>query len=150
MDGTPRLRSAFPTTPRTNLKSTPSSSKTAAGGPGAAPTISLAAADPEGPVIPLNIIDGPRQRLYILAFYGALHAYRLWDYAKLLNDDADSLWLFLKWTVIDGIFIYGLPNLKVPWLEWSSTTTTVLFLLHALFDGFMMFKIPVGGLIFCL
>ena len=92
----------------------------------------------------MDVADGPHQRIYALACYGALTAWRLWDYAKLLNDDADSLWLFLKWTMIDGVFIYGLPSFRVPWLEWSSTTATVLFLFHAILDGFLMFRIPVG------
>ena len=148
MDGTPRLRSAFPSTPRTTSEST-SSSKSASKSENHAVfpqqfTSSTAKASRNGPVIPLDIVDAPQQRLYVVACYLAIHAWRFWDYARLLNDDADSLWLFLKWTFIDGFAIYGLPSLRVPWLEWSTPTMTILFLAHALLDGFLMFRIPVS------
>ena len=149
MDGTPRLRSAFPSTPRSDRK-TPNGFASPAKANGSATgsaTGSVATAEPppeaSSPLVPFHIIDAPTQRFYVLAFYMALNAWRLWDYSKLLRDDAESLWLFLKWTSIDAVFIYGLPGLRVPWLEWSNATTTVLFLAHALLDGFLMFRIPI-------
>ncbi|KAI9680778.1 MAG: hypothetical protein M1817_004218 [Caeruleum heppii] len=99
--------------------------------------------DKDLPLIPFQIVDGPSQRLYVLAFYIALNAWRLYDYFTLVHDDIESLWLFLKWAAIDGVFIYGLPGLRIPWLEWSPTTVTVLFLFHALIDGLLMFRIPI-------
>lgn len=91
------------------------------------------------------MIDGPSQRLYVTAVYLALFAYRLYDWSKLIEDEADSFWLFMKWVAFDGVFFYGLPELHVPWLEWSSTTTTILFLVHAALNGMLMFRIPVRG-----
>lgn len=58
-------------------------------------------------------------------------------------DDTESFWLFMKWIAIDGIFLFGLPALRIPWLEWSSAAMTILFLAHALVDGMLMFKIGV-------
>ena len=47
----------------------------------------------------------------------------------------------MKWVLIDGIFLFGLPAMRIPWLEWSSTFMTVLFLLHAAFDAVLMFQV---------
>ncbi|KAI9844486.1 MAG: hypothetical protein M1837_005569 [Sclerophora amabilis] len=99
--------------------------------------------DPNAPVIPFDLVDAPTQRLYAVAIYIGLNAWRFYDYFKLIQDDADSLWLFLKWAAIDGVFIYGLPGMKIPWMEWSNVTITVLFLLHAFVDGILMFRIPI-------
>lgn len=61
-----------------------------------------------------------------------------------LNDlDEQSLWLFMKWVAIDGVFLFGLPGLRIPWLEWSPSTMTLLFCLHAFLDGMLMFRIPI-------
>ena len=77
------------------------------------------------------------------AFYVALTAWRFYDYSGLVSDQTDSLWLFMKWVALDGVFLYGLPGLRIPWLEWSSTSMTVIFLLHAVLNGVLMFRIPV-------
>ncbi|KAI9807772.1 MAG: hypothetical protein M1825_005077 [Sarcosagium campestre] len=98
-------------------------------------------ADP--PFISFDIIDAPSQRLYLLSIYFAITAWRFYDLYQLWYDDADSLWLFSKWTAIDGIFIYTIPGLGIPWLEWSTTLTTILFLLHAVADAVLMFRIPI-------
>ena len=63
----------------------------------------------------------------------------------LVQDDTESLWQFLKWVFIDAAFIYGVPALRIPWLEWSSTMTTILFSVHALLNGMLMFKILVSN-----
>ena len=104
---------------------------------------SASATSTEQPVVPLNVLDAPSQRFYVAAVYIALTAWRLYDYYRLVSDQTDSLWLFMKWASIDGVFLYGLPTLKVPWLEWSSITMTVLFLLHASLNAVLMFRIPV-------
>jgi nucleoporin POM152 len=150
MNGTPRLRSAYPTTPPTKNKRSPRQQdvdvKPNVSKLGSSlPDISPSATSPDGlgPVIPFEVIDGPTQRLYIAGFYVALIAWRLYDFYLLESDEAQSLWLFMKWVAIDGVFLFGLPGLRIPWLEWSSTTMTVLFILHALLDGVLMFRINV-------
>ena len=148
MNGTPRLRSAFPTTPQSNRKYTGGINGAATGNPGGAsspsamPTISTQNSS-DDPLIPLSVLDAPTQRLYISAFYLGLTAWRLYDYSRLVSDQTDSLWLFMKWVAIDGVFLYGLPGLRIPWLQWSSFTMTVLFLLHAILNGLLMFRISV-------
>lgn len=62
-----------------------------------------------------------------------------------MEDEADSLWLFIKWVGMDAaVFLYGLPALRIPWLEWSNPATMAIFLLHAVFNGMLMFRIPVS------
>ncbi|KAI9752796.1 MAG: hypothetical protein M4579_005471 [Chaenotheca gracillima] len=146
MNGTPRLRSAFPSTPQKKVPNNSASDGRSPNGPGVSSPWTRTVAEPEdpnAPVIPFTLIDAPTQRLYAFAIYVALHAWRFYDYFSLLQDDVDSLWLFLKWAAIDGVFIYGLPGMKVPWLEWSNVTTTVLFLIHAVLDGILMFRVPI-------
>ncbi|MCJ1338508.1 hypothetical protein MMC09_003796 [Bachmanniomyces sp. S44760] len=140
MNGTPRLRSAFPATPDG------SASKPRAGGiplPELPSVTAGTGSDPNAPLIPFNVLDAPSQRLYVSAFYVALMTWRTYDYLRIVSDQTDSLWLFMKWVAIDGVFLYGLPGLKIPWLEWSSSSMTVLFLLHSFLNGVLMFRIPI-------
>ena len=147
MNGTPRLRSAFPSTPssasgygrfnRDSWTEPRSTSRKGLTGPACNDGLN-------SPLIPFNILDAPTQRLYVSAFYLGLTAWRLYDYFELISDDSDSLWLFMKWVALDGVFLYGLPSLNIPWLQWSSFTMTMVFLLHAITNGVLMFRIPVG------
>lgn len=149
MNGTPRLRSSFPSTPDSQRRTAPMTG--AASGVGGSrktlpnlsqsPTASRTAAQP---LIPLSVIDAPSQRFYAVAFYIVLFAYRIWDWTNLVQDEADSFWLFIKWVAIDGVFLYGLPELHIPWLEWSSTVTTGIFLAHAMINGMLMFRVAVS------
>lgn len=149
MNETPRLRSAYPSTP----DKLPASRQAALGGGGSriplqASPISDTATSPTTtagqPLIPLSVLDAPSQRLYVCALYIALLAWRLYDWSNLVEDEVDSFWLFIKWVALDGIFLYGLPELRIPWLEWTNTVTTVIFLLHAIMNGMMMFRVPVS------
>lgn len=53
----------------------------------------------------------------------------------------------MKWVAIDGVFLFGLPSLRIPWLEWSTATMTMIFLAHAITDWMLMFRIgiPIGA-----
>jgi nucleoporin POM152 len=92
----------------------------------------------------VSILDAPSQRRWALAVYVALLAWRLYDYSTLVKDDADSLFYFMKWTMIDGLFMYGLPALRIPWLEWSGPTSLALFVTHAFIDWILMFRVAVS------
>ena len=147
MNGTPRLRSAYPSSPNSTLQDGRfSRASETAMQPGLQNEITNHAPDiaSNSPMIPLNILDAPTQRLYISAFYLALTAWRFYDYFELVSDESDSLWLFMKWVAMDGVFLYGLPALRIPWLQWSSFTMTMVFLVHAVANGVLMFRIPVG------
>ena len=146
MNGTPRLRSAFPATPAR----TPGQRTNGAAGvdrlaeriptiPTIQPTLPTS---PNEPLIPEHIIDAPSQRLYAFTIWVALWAWKVYDFSTLNEVEEQSLWLFMRWIAIDGVWLFGLPSMRIPWLEWSSTTMTLLFMAHALVDGMMMFRIP--------
>lgn len=152
MNGTPRLRSAYPSTPQTGPASLSRNAASSGGRGPAAPLRGAPVASTDqhaisdGPLIPFHLVDAPSQRFYALAVYVGLFGWRLYDWYRLVEEDGDSIaefWHFLKWGAIDGVFLYGLPGLRIPWLEWSWTTTTALFLLHAIMDGCLMFRFSV-------
>lgn len=160
MNGTPLLPSAFPETPknipgRKRLFETPSRSQPRENRPLRSSTRSpvksaskvsrLPPPNPNNnaPLISTDVIDAPSQRLYVVAVYIALNAWRFYE-SLTASDDLDSTWLLLKWATIDGIFLVGLQALRIPWLEWAFPTTLTLFLLHAVGNIFLMFRIPVS------
>ncbi|KAJ5766447.1 uncharacterized protein N7511_004063 [Penicillium nucicola] len=159
MNGTPLLASAFPQTPSTNPGDpavrrklfTPSRSqsrgtrtrsptksplKSATKAPRPAPIPSTNA-----PLIPESTVDAPTQRLYVVGFYFALHAWRL--YESWTESDNEPTGLLVKWMFIDLVFLFCLQSLRIPWLEWTFPTTLALFLLHVVGNGFLMFRIPI-------
>lgn len=143
---TPRLRSAFPSTTGSDTKGgSQNVTESGAQGPSSPlPKMAKPSTDANAPMIPSSVLDAPTQRLYILGFYVAFTSWRVYDYFKLVSDDTDSLWLFMKWVAMDSVFLYGLPGLRVPWLQWSSSTMTLLFVLHAVINALLMFRIPVS------
>jgi len=156
MNGTPRLRSAYPLTPQTGYdrrraNASPSTSSLPNGTNKLHSISSLQKGEPadtapDEPIISTELIAPATQRLCVVLVYIGLLIWRFRDFWILIQDDTESLWQFLKWLLIDTAFIYGVPALKIPWLEWSSTTTTLLFSLHAIFNGILMFKILVSQL----
>lgn len=149
MDQTPRLRSAFPATPSTNRRSVGNrldGSDSFARRSAPIPTLQTLkpslSSQPSDPLIPEHILDAPTQRLFTVSFFIILWAYRLYDFSTLVDLEEQSLWLFMKWVAIDGVFLFGLPGLRIPWLEWSPSTMTLLFCIHAVLDGMLMFRIP--------
>ncbi len=152
MNGTPRLGSSYPATPGSNKKSpTPNGTPTRDGASKKAlPNVpssqsSTPAGTTSSPLIPLTLLDAPSQRFYVFALYTALLGWRLYDWGKLVEDEADSLWLFVKWVGTDAVlFLYALPALRIPWLEWSNPAIMAVFLLHAVVNGMLMFRIPVS------
>lgn len=151
MNGTPRLGSSYPSTPD-SIKKNPTPAETPTSGTAASETVLSNTSEPamsrrgiNSPLIPLNLVDAPSQRLYVFAIYVALLGWRLYDWGKLVEDEADSLWLFIKWVATDAVvFLYGLPVLRIPWLEWSNPAITSVFLVHAVLNGVLMFRIPVS------
>ncbi|KAL2862913.1 putative nuclear envelope pore membrane protein [Aspergillus lucknowensis] len=148
MSDTPRLRSAFPQTPQTARKSGDYKTSPLRSRPrdvAASKTLSTPPStdqDAGSPLIPPRIVDPPTQRLYVAAIYVALNAWRGYE-SWTASDDLDSTWLFLKWASIDGVCLFGLQALRIPWLEWAFPTTLALFLVHVAFNIFLMFRIPI-------
>ncbi|KAK7428705.1 hypothetical protein QQZ08_004799 [Neonectria magnoliae] len=155
MSGTPRLRSGFPATPATAARrqqqtpsstgSTSSNKSFTARSPSLplAPENVLAQTPSNQPVIPLNILDAPQQRLYTFGFYVVLWGWKLYDWLQVIEDGETSWWLFLKWIFIDFSFLFGVPELRIPWLELSQPVVTTFFTIHLVINYMLMFNIPV-------
>lgn len=159
MSGTPRLRSAYtPTSDPTNLRpriiqdglrrsfgspdtqafansQRPSQPVKQPIGQGSTPAV-------DTPLIPLDVIDAPSQRAYVAGLYLVLLVWKLSNYGQI-SDELDSTWFFLKWNVIDMLFLFGLPALHVPWLELSFFSTLTIYLVHFVANAFLMFRIPI-------
>jgi nucleoporin POM152 len=156
MNGTPRLRAgAFPSTPQT----IPGQARfTSSNSTPQRPTNKLPSIQklrnfpppdpPHEPAISLDYIDAATQRIFVVSFYAILWAYRIYDFYTLLSGgNDDQLWLFLKWVAMDGLFLFAIPSLRIPWLEPSSPALVVMFLAHVVIDGVMMFRISVASTI---
>ncbi|KAI1105423.1 hypothetical protein F4804DRAFT_304347 [Jackrogersella minutella] len=95
------------------------------------------------PVIPLTLIDAPTQRFYACAVYVALLGWRFYDWVQMLEDNGGSFYFFCKWILFDFIFFFSLPSLRIPWLELSAPTVSMVFFAHLVFNWLLMFNIPV-------
>lgn len=95
------------------------------------------------PMIPTHILDPAQQRFYVVAFYIGLMSWRLYDWYNLNQEQEESVWQFLKWLFIDIVFLFMLPLLRIPWLEYSNLMAALFFLLHGVFDFMLMFRVGI-------
>jgi nucleoporin POM152 len=89
------------------------------------------------------MLDPAQQRFYVFALYVALWAYRTYDFYTLAVEEDESLWLCLKWCFLDVLFMFGVPLLEIPWLEWGNGAAFLLFVAHAGVDVMLMFRIGI-------
>jgi nucleoporin POM152 len=151
MYGTPARRGVggFPSTPQPSNQSpgvhSPNGSTPRPNVRSPLPDVPKAAVQPRGsgPLIPSDILDPAQQRFYVFALYVALWAYRSYDFYTLIVEEDQSLWLCLKWCFFDMMFMFGVPLLEIPWLEWSNSAAFLLFVMHASLDVMLMFKIGI-------
>jgi nucleoporin POM152 len=73
-----------------------------------------------------------------------LWAWKLYDWLQVVEDGDSSWGLFLKWIFIDFIFLFGLPELRIPWLELSQFAVVTIFSAQLVVNYMLMFNIPVG------
>lgn len=157
MNATPRrVTGAYPATPGTNMRGrvppTPPTDAPQRQTPPRQPQQPLPEAPlaqrPEtsapNPVIPLNVLDAPTQRFYAVGVYVALLAWKLYNWVTVVEDGAESFWLGLKWAFIDVVFIFGLPELRIPWLELSWGVALFASVIHVVFDFILMLNIGVS------
>lgn len=141
MNGTPRLRSAFPATPQHR----PGSKRPSSLGDGFQRTRLPRAQEDAitaAPVIPLDFLDAASQRSIAFSVWVVLWTWKFYNaYALYKSDDPDSLWQFMRWLLFDGIFLFCLPSLRIPWLEFSASSMTLVFLAHAVINASLMFQI---------
>ncbi|KAL9484215.1 hypothetical protein ACSS6W_003004 [Trichoderma asperelloides] len=159
MSATPRLRSGFQSTPYPANRRRPdydddesppiskfistAASNRAVKLPPAPESAAPRSTTGNAPVIPLTLLDAPQQRLYAFAVYILLWAWKLYDWLQVIEDGNASGWLFLKWILIDFAFIFGLPELRIPWLELSQLVVIGAFASHVVTNYMLMFNIPV-------
>ncbi|KAM0322432.1 hypothetical protein ACHAQA_009499 [Verticillium albo-atrum] len=93
------------------------------------------------PLIPLTFLDGPQQRFYAAALYVVLWAWKFYDYVGLIEDNDMSVWLFFKWVLIDFVFLMGIPEMRIPWLELSQSTVLSVWAFHSITNWLLMFNI---------
>lgn len=97
-----------------------------------------------GPWIPAHIIDPAQQRLYVFSLYVALWGWKLYDFYNLAIEEDESVWSCIKWCGLDmTFFMLGVPLLDIPWLQWSTSTSFVLFVIHSALDVMLMFRIGI-------
>ncbi|KAF8250238.1 hypothetical protein K440DRAFT_659681 [Wilcoxina mikolae CBS 423.85] len=92
--------------------------------------------DQQEPWIPLNVLDAPTQRLYAIAIFGALQAYKLYDLSRLYADDGEitMIWFYMKWWLLDVSFFWYLPSFRIPWLRFSPTVSLYCILSVLVFN----------------
>ncbi|TGJ78565.1 hypothetical protein E0Z10_g10199 [Xylaria hypoxylon] len=105
------------------------------------PAPERATAPESQPLIPLTIIDAPTQRFYACAIYAALFAWRLYDYLQVQDNGAHASYFF-KWALIDAVYLFSLPHLRIPWLELSSEFVLIAFIITVVSDWWLMYNIP--------
>lgn len=148
MNGTPRLRSSYPSTPgsgqRTyDIRNTPPAPRPRTSLPNVPNAAPATAAPGSGPLVSVHLVEAPTQRFYIALIYGLLVVWCLYDWLKLVEEETQSIWLFFKWTCTYALLSYGIPLLRIPWLEWSYSMSNFSFLAHASITFILMFRIPV-------
>ncbi|KAK5653574.1 hypothetical protein OQA88_8836 [Cercophora sp. LCS_1] len=131
------------TTPdhRASMGSTTSNSTPLPEAPRANTTPPATVAPGTGPVIPLTVLEAPTQRLYAAGFYALLLAWKLYDWVGVVDENTESFWLFLKWIAIDMVYWFGLPEMRIPWLELSQPAVVTIFAGHAILNFMMMFNV---------
>lgn len=164
-DETPRLPSSFPRSPSTVVRSrrhlppTPHGrvpphrigdlaerSSTTDTKPNPPPDILQNPTGPLPPVIPLDAVDAPTQRLYAVGLFVLLQAWKFYDIAGIYTTDGDSiseLWFCSKWLVLDGCFFWFLPLLRIPWLTFTPNFTLCTIAILSVFDIFLSLKYQV-------
>lgn len=116
-------------------------------GPGRRPQQAL------GPVIPVDIIDAPTQRLYAIIFFLGLQLWKMRDahalYSGAEDDSISELTFMLKWVAFDGMFLWLLPWLRIPWLTYAPVSTLLQIAGFAVADIAIGSRIGVGRHLLC-
>lgn len=73
----------------------------------------------------------------------ALLAWKLYDWTSTTSYKDESAWLFLKWMVVDAIYILLVSMLQIEWLQWSFATAVSIWIAHASFDWWLMYNLGI-------
>ena len=81
-------------------------------------------------LIPESYLEIPQQRLAVVSLVILLQAYKLYD----LYNATDNSAFAIRYTVVEGIFLFMLPILRIPWLTFTVNSTVFLTLGMAIFN----------------
>lgn len=97
-------------------------------------------------LIPQSRLDFPTQRLYAIAIFGALQAFKAFDTYKAYTAPYPEQYngAFLKWWLIDFGYLVALWIVQIPWLQFSALKTIALAFLMGILD-LLLFAIPLVG-----
>ncbi|KAJ1966407.1 hypothetical protein GGI12_000117 [Dipsacomyces acuminosporus] len=97
-----------------------------------------------GSAIPVSVLDLPSQRMYALATLVLLLAWKAYDAVDLsLDSGKTSVYLTLKWGILDAALWYGGWRLHIPRFCVSAKQAVVLASV-SLFLSFNLFLLPVS------
>lgn len=154
---TPRLPSSFPETPVPSVRQRRGPSPIRSGSinqpsfqaryaaqskPNPPPSV-IQTPESLPPLISTNVVDVPTQRLYAIAIFVLLQAWKVYDIARLYTANGDSiseLWFCMKWLVVDGCFFWFLPQLRIPWLTFTPTFTLYTIAILSIVDIIVSLK----------
>ncbi|KAI5964721.1 POM152 [Candida pseudojiufengensis] len=99
------------------------------------------------PLIPSSILDQASQRIFIVSLFILIQTFKLYDLIllktelPLSNESSTNLTSFsfvLKYTLIDGLFLWILPILNIQYLTFSPSKTLLFTLLLNLISIFLV------------
>ncbi|KAI3402391.2 POM152 [Candida oxycetoniae] len=94
------------------------------------------------PLISTKVLDAASQRIFVFSVFILLQSWKIYDLVLLKSDLAStslsSFTFILKYAVIDGTFLWLLPILKIPHINFSPLQTIVCILLM---NGISMFLV---------
>ncbi|KAK9465027.1 hypothetical protein V1512DRAFT_277777 [Lipomyces arxii] len=91
------------------------------------------------PLIPESYVDVGSQRLYAISLFLLIQAWKLYDLTQLHRDggtDAELTFAF-KYLFIEGLYIFALPVLRIPWLTFSPTVTIMQIVICSVWTIFL-------------
>src|SRR5271154_524269 len=67
--------------------------------------------------------DAPARRFYILSGFALLQGLKFYDFLVIRSVSDPQLSTFLlKWFFLDGLFVFVLPLLNIPWLKFRRSS----------------------------
>ncbi|KAI8337024.1 hypothetical protein BC941DRAFT_513687 [Chlamydoabsidia padenii] len=87
-------------------------------------------------LIPPSVMDFPLQRLMVTAIFGLLQMIKIFHGFQALTAAYPEQYdgICFKWWMADGLFIFVLYILRIPWLQFSSFKSIFLFTLLMTMD----------------
>jgi hypothetical protein len=67
--------------------------------------------------------DGASLRFYVISLFALLQALKFYEFILLrASTDPKLFWFLGKWSLLEGVFVFVLPYLNIPWLRFRRTS----------------------------